>query len=165
MAESGFTEIERKFLIEHLPCGYEGYPSEIIDQTYLSRPGYEPTLRARRYGEDHVLTVKNRNGDNDLYCREVEIPIEESQYEQLCEMGEGRRVRKRRYRIPLGSLTVELDIFMDKLDGLTLAEVEFPSREMAASFEPPEWFGTEVTRDRNYSNNYLASRGMPRNPQ
>jgi adenylate cyclase len=163
MAESDFIEIERKFLVKRLPPDYEGHPSEFIDQTYLSRPGYEPTLRARRYGDDYVLTVKKRSNGDDLSCREVEVPIQKIQYEQLSEMGEGRRIRKQRYRIPLGILTVELDIFKDNLADLQLAEVEFPTREEAAAFIPPDWFGEEVTQDRNYSNNYLASRGLPRN--
>jgi adenylate cyclase len=39
----------------------------------------------------------------------------------------GRRLEKTRYRIPLGRLTIELDVFHGKLRGLIVAEVEFAS--------------------------------------
>lgn len=48
------------------------------------------------------------------------------------------------------------------------AEVEFAGRQeeagvKASSFEPPEWFGRDVTKDRRYKNQNLAY-GLPREP-
>ncbi len=161
MSQGDFLEIERKFLIHDLPPGYDDHPSEIIAQTYLSRPGYFPVLRVRRYGPSYWLTVKKREKENPLICHEVEIPIDRDRFEKLREMGEGRHITKRRYRIPLEGLTAELDIFEDNLAGLILAEVEFENPDAARAFSPPPWFGREVTDEPGYSNNYLASNGLP----
>ena len=161
MSQSDFIEIERKFLIRELPAGLEDYPSVIIEQTYLSTPGTPPVVRVRRYGGKCLLTIKKRDKDNPMVCGEVEFPIGRNHYLPLKAMGGGHDLEKRRHMIPLGNLTIELDIFGGKLSGLIIAEVEFPSRERADSFEVPEWFGREVTGDIRYSNNSLSVNGLP----
>ncbi|KAI4445985.1 Inorganic triphosphatase [Eubacterium plexicaudatum ASF492] len=66
-------------------------------------------------------------------------------------------ITKRRYLIPLDSThTIELDIFHDKLEGVTLAEVEFASVEEADSFIPPDWFGEDVTYESRYHNSEMS---------
>jgi adenylate cyclase len=63
--------------------------------------------------------------------------------------------------VPLGDLPVELDIFEGELEGLRVAEVEFPDEDAAHAFEPPDWFGPEVTDDHRYANESLATHGLP----
>jgi CYTH domain-containing protein len=48
------------------------------------------------------------------------------------------------------------------MEGLVLAEVEFPSREKSEEFEPPDWFGKEVTEDIRYKNQNLAQKDVPK---
>ena len=51
---------------------------------------------------------------------------------------------------------------------MLLAEVEFDSADALATFEPPAWFGLEVTDDDAYTNASLAAnarRGRPNPPQ
>ena len=55
-----------------------------------------------------------------------------------------------------GRLTIELDIYKEKLSGLITAEIEFPSEEEALLFTPPEWFSEDVTYAPEYKNSYLA---------
>ena len=43
-------------------------------------------------------------------------------------------------------------------EGLVMAEVEFPSEEVAVEYEGPEWFDDEVTFDSRYQNNNLANK-------
>ena len=43
-----------------------------------------------------------------------------------------------------------------------IAEVEFPDEETADAFEPPEWFDEEVTGNKTYLNETLATKGLPR---
>nr|MBA3748918.1 adenylate cyclase [Solirubrobacterales bacterium] len=87
--------------------------------------------------------------------------------EALWELTEGRRVQKTRRRVRLAGATpgadlqVEVDEYADALDGLVVAEVEFPDEEAARRFEPPPWFGRELTDDWRYANRSLASDGMP----
>lgn len=74
---------------------------------------------------------------------------------------EGRRIEKIRYQIDEGDQKIELNVFRGNLEGLVLAEVEFPSREKSEEFEPPDWFGEEVTEDIRYKNQNLAQKGAP----
>ena len=50
-------------------------------------------------------------------------------------------------------------MFRGNLEGLVLAEVEFPSREKSEEFESPDWFGEEVIEDIRYKNQNLAQKG------
>jgi CYTH domain-containing protein len=52
--------------------------------------------------------------------------------------------------------------FRGNLEGLVLAEVEFASREKSEEFEPPDWFGEEVTEDIRYKNQNLAQKDVPK---
>ena len=53
-------------------------------------------------------------------------------------------------------LTIELDIYKEKLSGLITAEIEFASEEEALLFMPPKWFSEDVTYAPEYKNSYLA---------
>ncbi len=77
---------------------------------------------------------------------------------------EGRRVTKVRSLVPVGEYRAEVDIFQGALDGLAIAEVEFPSPEAADAFEPPSWFGEEITGRSEWGNAALAVHGRPRDP-
>jgi CHAD domain-containing protein len=71
-------------------------------------------------------------------------------------------VRKVRHYVPLGEgLRAEIDVYEGALDGLRTAEVEFGSRGEADRFAPPPWFGAELTGDARYSNQTLATEGLP----
>lgn len=148
-------EIERKFLIASLPENLVEYPVWLLEQAYLCR---EPVVRVRREerGEDKefVLTYKSQG----LMVREeYNLPLNEESYTHLKGKADGRVITKKRYRIPIeNGLTIELDVFEGELAGLVLAEVEFPDEEMANGWQPPEWFGREVTYERNYHNSNLS---------
>jgi CYTH domain-containing protein len=151
-------EVERKFLLTGLPPikGAEG-PVE-IEQGYL--PGDRLVERLRRIhsdaGVELVRTVKEGSG---LARLEVEEPVSPDGFAQLWPLTEGRRLRKRRYRIPDGELTWEIDQFLDR--DLVLAEVEFSGQ--SADVRIPGWLlpyvDREVTEESAYSNVNLASSG------
>ena len=69
---------------------------------------------------------------------------------------DGRIITKRRYMLPCGPYTIELDVFLGELAPLVIAEVEFPDLEAAESFSPPDWFGQDVTMDPSYHNSFLS---------
>jgi CYTH domain-containing protein len=152
-------EIERKFLVESEP---QDEPSEVweIVQGYLAladdRGGAE--VRVRSVHAQYWLTVKGGTG---RARAEEEIAIERDVFDSLWELTEGRRITKTRHVIPLGELAVELDVFRGALEGLRIAEAEFPDEDAAEAFEPPAWFGPEVTGDRRYLNETLATEGAP----
>lgn len=152
------SEIERKFLLEHLPAELDQSPSTDIEQGYLAI-ARDAEVRVRRRGEAFSLTLKRGEGEE---REEIEIELDRRRFEALWEATDGSRLTKRRYLVPLGEgLNAEVDVYFGSLAGLRVAEVEFPSREAAASFRPPEWFGREVTGDRRYANQGLAVAGIP----
>ena len=48
-------------------------------------------------------------------------------------------------------------IFKEHLDGLIMVEVEFDNEDQAINFQPPEWFGEDVSNDHRFRNVNLAS--------
>ena len=67
-----------------------------------------------------------------------------------------RLITKKRYCIPYGIYTIELDIFEGDLAPLVLAEVEFPTEQEANAFTPPDWFIEDVTFSPLYHNSFLS---------
>lgn len=147
-------EIERKFLVKKLPENLSQYPSRYIKQVYVST---DPVIRARKKGEDHILTIK---GEGFLQREEFELPLTGEQFKRLAAKAEGRAIGKTRYLIPLGKYTVELDIFEPPFDPLVLAEVEFESVEEAEAFAPPNWFGEDVTNENEYTNAAISQKRL-----
>lgn len=151
------AEIERKFLVDRFPDGLEDHPSAEIEQGYLAITD-EVEVRVRHYGEQAFLTVKSTGARVRI---EEEIEIDPGRFAVLWPLTGERRIEKRRYRIPLGNLTIELDDYHGRLSGLVIAEVEFESPDAAADFVPPDWLGSEVTDDPRYKNLRLALDGLP----
>ncbi len=152
-------EIEKKFLIKSLPGDLKQYQKIHVVQGYLNASG-RPSLRVRKYGEEYILSYKFKEKtqkETANVAREVELPLVEESFEHLMKKIDGRVVEKNRYLIPLqDGLVAELDVFEGYLDGLKFVEVEFKSEEDAANFNPPEWFGRDVTFDVHFKNGYLA---------
>ena len=147
------VEIERKFLVkkEDLPENLEQYPSKVIEQGYLCT---EPVVRIRKSNDNYYLTYKSKG----LLAREeYNLPLTEEAYEHLKPKADGIVISKIRYVIPeKDGLFIELDVFNAPYDGLLLAEVEFPSEEAALSYQPPRWFGEDVTYSTRYHNSTLS---------
>ena len=141
-------EIERKFLIKKLP-DLSKYPYVEIEQGYLCT---HPVVRIRRKNDKYILTYK---GSGLLAHEEIEAALTKEGYDHLVTKVDGNLITKRRYLIPLSPYTIELDVFSGHMDGLIMAEVEFPSIDEANNFTAPDWFGEEVTNDRRYHNSEM----------
>ncbi len=147
-------EIERKFLVAVLPEDLDRYPKRRIEQAYLCT---EPVLRIRRKDDRYFLTYK---GPGLLSREEHEFPLTEEAYRHLLQKADGNRIAKDRYELSCGIYTVELDVFDPPFAPLVLAEVEFPGEAEALAFQPPAWFGEEVTYDPAYTNAALSGREL-----
>lgn len=154
-------EIERKFLLDDVPRHVVALDASVIRQGYLASTD-DVEIRVRARAGDHLLTVKEGHGE---VRREVTIPLSADQFEQLWALTEGRRIRKRRRVASLNhqaevdvEVEVEVDEFDGALSGLVIAEVEFASQDDSRAFQPPDWFGREVTDDDRYRNAALAQR-------
>lgn len=158
-------EIERKFLINCIPDGYELFPHKEIEQAYLCT---EPVLRIRKMiFEDESRTRKSvckftYKSKGLLSREEFETDLSLEAYDSLLKKCEGNIIQKTRYIIPYGKFIIELDIFHGDLAPLIMAEVEFESEEEANNFIPPHGFGDEVTLDPAYQNSYLSA-NLPKN--
>ncbi|MFO7714533.1 CYTH domain-containing protein [Desulfosarcina sp.] len=151
-------EIERKFLVDHLPAALAELTGSAIRQGYIIVAEGGVELRIRQKQARFFQTIKAGEG---LSRTEIEIELSQGQFQQLWPHTEGRRVSKTRYTVPVGDHTAELDAFAGELTGLFLVEVEFPSESASRHFSPPDWFGAEVTEDRRYKNKQLAVYGIP----
>ena len=148
-------EIERKFLISHLPDDLDDYPYHLIEQAYLCT---SPVVRIRRQDNDYILTYK---GSGMMSREEYNLPLTPEAYQHLLAKADGTILTKKRYLIPLNEkLTAELDVFEQELSGLLLVEVEFDTVEDANSFVPPAWFGEDVTNSGKYHNSYMSAHGL-----
>ena len=144
-------EIERKFLIRSLPENLNAMPSVLIEQAYICT---SPVVRVRRQDDRFILTCK---GDGMFSREECNLPMSAAAYFRMLTKAEGSVITKRRYLIPIeNGLKIELDIFSGRLEGLVLAEVEFPDEQTALAFTPPDWFLKDVTFDPRYHNSWMS---------
>ncbi len=146
-------EIERKFLInkDAIPSQLSDYPHNELEQAYIIT---NPVLRIRKKDSSYILTYK---GQGLMKREETEFPLTEEAYQKLLSKSEGNIITKTRYKIPeKNALTIELDLFHGLFEGLYLAEVEFSSEEDALSYQPPAWFGKEVTNETTFHNSTLS---------
>ena len=116
-------------------------------------------MRVRDAGSDGCTrTVKAGSG---IERTELEWSITRQEFEAAWPHTDGQRIEKTRHLIPFGDHVIELDVFGGALDGLVVAEVEFDSISAGDDFEPPAWFGRDVTDDGRYTNASLALHGLP----
>jgi CHAD domain-containing protein/CYTH domain-containing protein len=148
-------EIERKYLLHQVPPRLATEPFVRIDQGYV--PGEKLHERVRRkrsaHGTTYFRTIKLGSGVSRI---EIEEACDEKIFAKLWSLTRGRRVQKKRYAIPDGDLTWEVDVFTDR--ELVLAEVELASADRVPVLPP--WLAPfvvrEVTDEATYVNLNLA---------
>jgi adenylate cyclase len=146
-------EIERKFLVKSRPDNLKRWRHFIIEQGYLATESAGRQVRLRKTGKATSLTFKVGRGS---HREEREVKLSPKQFATLWPGTAGRRLRKVRYEIPCEGLLIEVDIYRGRHAPLVVAEVEFPDTASCRRFEPPWWFGREVTGEKRYSNVRLA---------
>lgn len=151
-------EIERKFLLQEIPQSLieEGelqlQSEHRIEQTYLALAG-DQELRVRKIkdlatGEvTYTHTFKKGHG---LLREEVEYEISEGIYEQITGIHQAVPLTKNRVTANWNGRIIEVDLY-DQID-LMVLEVEFASEEEAVGFTPPDWFGLDISTNKEYSN-------------
>jgi CYTH domain-containing protein/CHAD domain-containing protein len=152
------VERERKFLVEAVPDHLAPAGAVELRQGYLAA-GERISVRVRDAGTDGcTLTVKAGRG---VERTELEWSITRQEFDAAWPHTDRQRIEKTRHLIPFGDHVIELDVFGGTLDGLVVAEVEFDSIAASDAFDPPAWFGPEVTDDGRYTNASLALHGLP----
>jgi adenylate cyclase len=152
------TEIERKFTVVEdwrVPDDVVGVQ---LRQAYLTPPEALVEFRVRAAGTVQVLTAKSvERASGAMVRQEVEFAIGIAAFEQLWELARRDSLSKFRWTVPLGDHVASVDEYDGPLTGLRVVEVEFDSLEEARNFQPPEWFGEEVTGNPAWSNRKLAA--------
>lgn len=151
------TEIERKFLLGKLPATLRLARGETINQGYLALDG-DTEVRLRTGSKPPKLTIKSGRGE---VRTEVELSVEGADAAALWELTAGRRIEKTRRRMRIDDVEAEVDEYAGALTGLVVVEVEFGDEDAARGFNPPGWFGREVTGEAPYANRSLACDGLP----
>jgi len=135
-------EIERKYLLSGFPEAAREAPNVEIEQGWL--PGQTLQERVRRTSngtnERFFRTVKLGTG---ITRTELEEEASSEMFASLWPLTEGRRVRKRRFKVRQDELTWEVDQFLDR--DLVLAEVELPAADHPVT--PPDWLAPVIVRE------------------
>lgn len=143
-------EIEKKFLLLNDDY-YDSIKYSIeIKQCYINT---NPVLRARAYDGRYFFTYK---GKGLLKRTEIEIEINEVQFDELTKIAVHNVITKTRHIVPYNEYTLEIDEFDGLLKGLIMCEIEFQSEEAAENFIPPTFLGEEVTKYAAYQNSNLC---------
>lgn len=154
-------EIERKFLLNEfvqnvLPLNK--LRKHQIKQYYVQIGDVEE--RYRRKDNLYFHTIKRRV-DSGLQREEIETECTKEDFEANKNHIVGNMIEKDRYIFPYGEHKIEIDVYAGALKGLLIGEVEFQTKDEAALFLPPVFFGAEVTLDKRYKNQSLAINGAP----
>lgn len=152
------VEIERKFLVSGDGWRQGVTSSAAFRQGYLSTNA-NPTVRVRVVDDRQAfLTLKGKPVGLARAEFEYEIPVEDGL--QLMELARPNVIEKRRYLVPHGNHTWEVDVFEGPHEGLVTAEVEMGSLDEAV--EIPDWVGKDVSNDDRYANASLSRNpGVP----
>jgi CYTH domain-containing protein len=119
-------------------------------QGYIS---LNPETRIRKRDNQYYLTIK---GEGDIVREEIERVVSENEGKELFSRVESKLIEKTRYLICIGKYIAELDIYKKHLEGLVVVEVEFETEEEAEKFNPPTWFGEDISKNKEYRNKVLA---------
>lgn len=142
-------EIERKFLVSGE--GWRVGEPVLFRQGYLNRDKHR-TVRVRLAGSVGVLTVKGVSFG--MTRAEYEYTIPRSDALEMLDLCEGPLIEKKRWLVPIGNMTWEVDEFLGDNLGLIVAEIEL--EDEAQAFQRPSWLGKEVTDDNRYFNSSLS---------
>ncbi|OHV75518.1 CYTH domain-containing protein [Ensifer sp. LCM 4579] len=149
-------EIERKFLVASDGWKHHADKGIRLRQAYIVTME-DRSVRVRIHGNKWArLTVKI--GKSSLVRNEYEYDLPMDDARELLSQAVGLVIEKRRFRVPHKGFTWEVDVYEGALEGLVVAEVEMKRESDLPAL--PAWLGQEITGDRRYSNQALATEGV-----
>ena len=146
-------EIERKFLVTGDGWRTQAHKRIAMRHGYLTELNAPASVRVRVEGDIGKLNVKQAVVGMSRAEYEYTIPATEAE-EMIVTLCRGLILKTRHYVNHAGHLW-EVDEFEGDNAGLVVAEIELGSED--ERFEQPDWIGREVTAERRYYNNALAS--------
>jgi CYTH domain-containing protein len=151
---------ERRFLIAsslaRLIQKERGLGSRIVEGYFAPRPDRKQIVRIENGGAQLILVSTSQAGA----VEEERADVPRAHAEALLDVAQGK-VAFARGTVPLqGGREVALDRFMipTRIDILS---VTFPEGERPDAFQPPAWFGREITGEGGFELNAIAMNGAP----
>ncbi len=157
-------EIERKFLLHGLPPKAAMATSVRIEQGWLPGTVLRERLRRAVAADGTIRCTRTVKLGPSGARIEVEEDTTPALFDALWPLTVDARIRKRRHLVREGSLTWEVDVFLDR--DLVLAEVELQDAapDIANNVPMPAWLAPfvvrEVTHEPAYLNSVMARRDM-----
>lgn len=147
-------ELERRWLLERLP--------ELADAGSLIVDRYIEGTRLRlRHAEppheQFKLSQKEAPAPPDYALTVITTIYLTSQEYDVFAALPARELRKRRHH----SGRYSIDVFGGELEGLILAETEFPSEEEMRAHPIPDFAVRDVSDDVRYTGGWLVENGLP----
>ena len=155
------VECERKFLIRYPDTDAlikSGASESYIEQTYLASPcGVTERVRLRTYADKTVYYYTKKIRISALSAEEYEREISKEEYELLLlRRDKGRiTIQKRRYTLPYGGHTLEIDVYPFWSHQAVL-EIELENEDAPFSIPSELCVLREVSGEKAYKNALLA---------
>lgn len=146
-------EIERKFIIDLWSNDIVAKEIQVITQNYLATGEEEVRIRKKSVNEKETLFTMEIKKGIGIKREETTYNLLEETYKQLAKNSLKKPIIKTRTLVELDDHILEIDRYRDF--DFIIAEIEFKSLEDALAFEPPAWFGKDVTTDKSYKNQSL----------
>lgn len=136
-------EIEKVYLVKQLPADLVRYKPLLIQVGDLCASNKVGALKIRQKGDRYEL-IKKENDSAHARTEHI-IHLSRQEFERIWPVVE-RKHSKLRYFYSIGKLIVEIDFYLDLLNGYARAEVEFKNIKEMKQFKPLHWFGPEITQ-------------------
>lgn len=155
-------EIERKFLMNELPKELKNLGNYEVEQGYLDiKPRIRKKIDKDTLECSYAMTIK---GSGDLIRPEVELEITENQYEVLKNIIDASLITKEysKYELDNNKILEYSVVDKNKDTSFIYGEVEFKNLEESKEFNVPNYFGEEITYDKNYKmeNYWIKTRNV-----
>ena len=143
-------EIERKFTVNKIPKKITN--SFVIKQFYmLIDKDFVQRLRIFD-NKKAIISLKQNCSGLKRYEFEYEIPLVDAQ--KIISIGNFLNIKKIRHELIIDNIKWEVDQFLEKNEGLVIAEVELQNEDQKLNL--PKWIEKDVTNQNKYYNYNLA---------
>jgi CYTH domain-containing protein len=153
-------EFEKTYLAKSLPIGIENAKSVLIRDIYVPQTVGHAHLRLRQKDDIYVITKKQPVlGNDSSYQHEYTIELEKDEFDAMASCSSKDFV-KRRYFMEFSGRQAEIDVYLEKLEGLVVIDFEFDSESEKDAFEMPIFVLADVTQDEATAGGFLAGKSI-----
>lgn len=153
-------EYEKTYLVKSLPKGLASAKSVLIRDIYIPDAARHAHLRLRQTEDKYVITKKYPvAGDDSSQQYEHTIDLDKDEFEALADCS-SKDFIKRRYYMELAGRPAEVDVYLEKLQGLVVVDFEFDNETAMNQFETPDFVLADVTQDEAIAGGFLAGKSI-----